>query len=161
MASDYLLEIEGIKGESKDSKHPEAIEVETFSWTSRNDGSFAHGSGGGAGKVTMTDLHITAQVNKASALLFMACVTGKHLSKAQLFARKQGEDQQDYYVVTLNDCLVSAFQSAGSNGAHHLPTDQFSLNFAKFKFEYKSQSNDGSLAAPITSGWDLKGNKKL
>jgi len=66
-----------------------------------------------------------------------------------------------FYVVTLNSLLVSSFQSGGTNGSNHLPTDQFSLNFAKFKFEYKSQNHDGSLAAAITSGWDLKQNKKL
>ena len=32
MASDYLLEIDGIKGESSDKAFKEAIELESFSW---------------------------------------------------------------------------------------------------------------------------------
>jgi type VI secretion system secreted protein Hcp len=37
--------------------------------------------------------------------------------------------------------------------------DQFSLNFAKIRFEYKVQKNDGSLEPAITGGWNLKENK--
>lgn len=32
MPKDYFLVIEGIKGESKDGKHPDSIEIESFSW---------------------------------------------------------------------------------------------------------------------------------
>src|SRR5919108_1868184 len=113
MASDYLLEIDGIKGESKDSKHPGTIEVESFSWGATNPGSAAHGGGGGAGKVVFQDLHFTMQVNKSSPLLLLHCANGKHIKKAQLFVRKQGEDQKDYYVVTLEDFIVSSYQSGG------------------------------------------------
>ena len=38
-ASDYLLEIEGIKGESQDSKHKETIEISSFSWGMSNSGA--------------------------------------------------------------------------------------------------------------------------
>jgi len=161
MASDYLLEIDGIKGESKDSKHPNTIEIESFSWGATNDGSAAAGTGAGAGKVHFQDLHFTAQVNKASPELAKACASGQHIKKAQLFVRKQGEQQQDYYIVTLDDLVISSYQSGGSTGSHNLPTDQFSFNFSKVKFEYKPQKADGSLDAPVTAGWDLKANKKV
>jgi len=160
MAADHLLEIEGIKGESKDSKHPNTIEIESYSWGASNDGSAAHGSGAGAGKVHFQDVHFTTQVNKSSPELLMACANGKHFKKAQLFVRKQGEDQQDYYIVTLEDFIVSSYQSGGSNGSNHLPTDQFALNFGKLKFEYKPQKDDGQLDPAVTAGWDLKQNKK-
>ena len=161
MATDYLLEIEGIKGESKDHKHPHTIEIDSFSWGNTNEGSAGHGLGAGAGKVHFQDFHATKQVDKSSAELMMACANGKHFQKAQLFVRKQGENQHDYYVITLQDFIVSSYQSAGSTGSAHLPTDQFALNFAKVKFEYKAQKADGSLDAPVTHGWDLKANKKL
>jgi type VI secretion system secreted protein Hcp len=92
--------------------------------------------------------------------LLIACANGKHFKKAQLFVRKQGENQQDYYIVTMEDFIVSSFQSGGSNGSSHLPTDQFALNFAKIKFEYKPQKPDGTLDAAVTAAWDLKQNKK-
>ena len=51
MASDYLLKLEGIKGESLDAKHKDEIEIESFSWGATQPGTFASG-GGGAGKVS-------------------------------------------------------------------------------------------------------------
>lgn len=160
MATDFLLEIDGIKGESQDSKHKDAIEVDSFSWGLSNAGSHASGQGGGAGKANFQDIHFTASVGKASANLAQFCATGKHITKAVLFVRKQGEDQQEYYTLTLEDLLVSSYQSGDAAGGTTVPTDQFSLNFAKIKYEYKPQKKDGSLDAPVTMTWDLKSNKK-
>ncbi len=160
MASDFLLEIDGIKGESKDKKHKETIEIESFSWGASNSGTHGSGGGGGAGKASFQDLHFTAGVSKASAVLLQSCAEGKHIKKAALFVRKQGGSQQDFYVVSLEDLLVSSYQSGGSEGSGAPPTDQFSLNFSKIKFEYKPQKEDGSLDAPSTATWDLKANHK-
>ena len=159
MASDYLLEIDGIKGESSDAKHKETIEVSSFSWGVSNAGSFAAGGGGGAGKASFQDLHFTSTVNKASPLLAKACATGQHIKKATLFVRKAGGDQQDYYVIKLEDILCSSYQSGGSEGSSALPTDQFSLNYAKIEYNYSVQKPDGSVEAPVIFKYNLKENK--
>jgi len=159
MAVDYLLEIDGVKGEAKDSKHPDSVEIMTFQWGNQNAGSASSGSGAGAGKVQFSDVHITSLTNKASPLLMQACASGEHIKKAQLFIRKQGDGQQDFYVATIEDFIVSSYQSGGSPGEP--PTDQYRLNFAKIKIEYRPQKADGSLGAPITVGWDVKRNVKL
>jgi type VI secretion system secreted protein Hcp len=156
MAADFLLEIDGIKGESKDSKHKETIEVDSFSWGVSNAGSHASGTGGGAGKASFQDMHFTATVGKASPNLALSCAQGKHIKKAVLFVRKAGGDQKDYYVITLEDLLVSSYQSGDAAGGSSIPTDQFSLNYAKIKYEYKAQKDDGSLEAPVTMTWDIK-----
>jgi type VI secretion system secreted protein Hcp len=156
-ATDYLLKIDGIDGESKDSKHPNSIELAAFSWGESNSASFAQTGGGGAGKVAFQDLHCTAVTNKASANLMQDCASGKHRKKAELFVRKQGEKQQDFYVVTLEDVLVSSFQTGGGGDQ---PTDNFSLAYAKIKFEYKPQKPDGSLDSGITGEWNIPKNAK-
>ena len=161
MASDYLLEIDGIKGESNDDKHKGTIEIDSFSWGETNTGAHASGSGGGAGKVSFQDIHFTTGVNKSSPLLALACATGQHIKKATLFVRKQGGEQQDYYTLTMEDLLVSSYQSGGSSHGSSIPTDQFSLNFTKIKFEYKPQKPDGSLDSAVSAGYDVKANKKL
>ncbi|RDJ24961.1 Hcp1 family type VI secretion system effector [Bosea caraganae] len=159
MPSDFLLEIDGIKGESHDSKHKDTIEIDSFSWGNTNSGSHGAGAGGGAGKVSFQDVHFTTHVNKASPKLMQFCATGEHIKKAVLFVRKQGKDQQEAYTVTLEDLLVSSYQSGGSNGSGSVPVDQFSLNFTKIKFEYKPQKADGSLDGAITGTWNVKTNK--
>jgi type VI secretion system secreted protein Hcp len=161
VASDFLLKIDGIKGESTDSKHKDEIEIESFSWGATQSGSFASGGGGGAGKVSFQDIHFTTRVNVASPNLFLACATGQHIKSAVLTVRKAGKDQQEYYIVKLTDNLVSSYQSGGAEGSSSLPVDQFSLNFAKIEFEYKSQKADGTLGPGVKGGYDLKQNVKI
>ena len=47
MAVDMFLKLDGIKGESKDSKHSGEIEILAWSWGLSNSGSFGSGGGGG------------------------------------------------------------------------------------------------------------------
>jgi hypothetical protein len=59
-ASDYLLQLDAVKGEGKDQAAPQSIEVESFSWGASNAVSAATGGGAGAGKVSMQDLSYTS-----------------------------------------------------------------------------------------------------
>ncbi|HWQ53382.1 MAG TPA: type VI secretion system tube protein Hcp [Bryobacteraceae bacterium] len=160
-AVDYFLKIDGIEGESPDSKHKSEIQLLSFSWGETNAGTFAAGGGGGAGKVQMQDFHFVMNVNKASPKLFLACACGEHIKKAILTARKAGKDQQEYLKVTFSDLLISSFQTSGSGDAGNLPLDQISFNFAKVEMEYKEQKADGTLGGAIQAGYDLKAMKRV
>jgi type VI secretion system secreted protein Hcp len=158
-AVDYFLKIDGIEGESQDSKHKAEVEIQSFSFGATQTGSFAAGGGGGAGKVHMQDFHFTVPVNKASPKLMLACASGQHIKKAVLTVRKAGKEQQEYLKYTFSDLLVSSYQTGGGGG-DVLPVDQISLNFAKIETEYKEQKADGTLAGSVKAGWDLKQNKE-
>jgi type VI secretion system secreted protein Hcp len=160
MATDYFLAIDGIKGESKDHKHAGEIEVMSFSWGATQSGSFAHGGGGGAGKVSFQDFHFVMSINKSSPLLLQQCADGTHIKSAVLTVRKAGKEQQEYLKVKMEDVLISSYQTGGSTGGGDVPTDQVSLNFAKINFSYADQKADGTLASPTVATWDLKTNKK-
>jgi type VI secretion system secreted protein Hcp len=153
---DYFLKIDGIEGESQDSKHKGEIEIESFSWGEVQTGTASHGGGMGAGKVQMQDFHFVMSVNKASPKLFLVCARGDHIKNAILTARKAGKDQQEYLKVTFSDILVSSFQTSGSGSAGVMPMDQISLNFSKVEFEYKEQKADGSLGGAIKAHYDMK-----
>ena len=159
-AVDYFLLIEGIKGESSDTKHKETIEIESFSWGVSNPGSATHGAGGGggAGKVSFQDFHFTTRVSRASPKLFLACASGEHIKEAKLFCRKAGGDQQDFYTVTMSDLLVSSFQQGGESSSDALPLEEISINYSKIQLEYRPQRADGSTDAPVRGGWDLGKN---
>ncbi len=157
MASDYLLELDGIKGESNDAKHKETIEILSFSWGLSQ--TALRGGGGGAGKASFSDLSFTKQLDKSSPVLFEKCCTGQHIKKATLFVRKAGGEQEEYLKLTMSECLVSSYQIGGSDGGG-TPGDQFSLNYTKILFEYAVQSPDGQMDW-IRAGWDLKSNSKI
>ena len=58
MAIDIFIKIGDIKGEAKDSKHKEKIDVLAWSWGMSNSGSSHYGGGGGSGKVNVQDLSL-------------------------------------------------------------------------------------------------------
>jgi type VI secretion system secreted protein Hcp len=160
MAIDYFLKIDGIPGESLDSKHKGEIDVMAWSWGESQLGGPVSGGGGGAGKVQMQDFSFTARTSKASPNLMLACASGKHLKSAVLTARKAGKPQAEFLTFSLSDILVSSYQIGGSEG-EVVPMDSVTLNFSKIHVEYKQQKPDGTLGASVTAGWDVKQNKKF
>ena len=161
MASiDYFLKLDGITGESADSKHKGEIEVLSFSFAESHMGPTGIGGGGGAGKVEMSDFSFTARTSKASPQLFQHCASGKHIKQALLTVRKAGQSQQEYLKIKLNDVLVSAYALDGDVDEGQLH-DAFSLNFVKLSYDYAAQKADGSLDAPVHAGWDTLKNVKI
>jgi type VI secretion system secreted protein Hcp len=159
MASDYLLELEGIKGESKDSKHGGCIEIDSFSWGFTNAGSMGRGGGGGTGKVQFQDISFHKTTDSSTPLLVKAACTNQAIKKATLYARKSTKGGLvDYYKVILSEAVVSSYQSAGSAGDTSIPQDSFSLNFTKFELEYCPQKPDGSLEGAVTASWNQSVN---
>jgi type VI secretion system secreted protein Hcp len=159
---DYFLKIDGIKGESTDKAHKGEIEIESFSWGETNDVDRSSRSAGlGAGRVAMQDMHVTKKNDSASPLLMFACAKGDHLKSALLTCRKAGGTQQDYMKITLTDAMISSYQIGGSSGGDIVPTDQFSMNFAKIEFSFAPQDQTGKLGSPIKTGWDLTTNTKV
>ncbi len=61
---------------------------------------------------------------------------------------------------TLQKVLVTAYQTGGSGGAERL-TENVTLNFAKVKVEYVTQSEKGGKGTPHAFGWDISANTKV
>jgi type VI secretion system secreted protein Hcp len=160
-AVDYFLKIDGIEGESSDSKHKAEIELESWSWGETQQGTSSHGGGMGAGKVVMQDFHFVMKINKASPKLFLHCANGKHIPKAVLTCRKAGGEQLAFLKIEFSDILVSSYQTGGSGHSDIVPTDQISINFSKIEVDYKPQDAQGALGASVKAGWDVKQNKVL
>ena len=146
-----------IKGESRDARHPDEIEVLSWSWGVSHAGATNQGGGGGAGKASFHDFTFSHHVDRASPLLMRACATGEHLKEATITHRKAGKGQQEYLIVKMNDVLVTGVVHGGAGGSP--ASESVSLVFAKVDLEYKPQKADGSLDAGIHFKYDIKGNK--
>jgi type VI secretion system secreted protein Hcp len=138
MAFDAFLKIDGIKGETTDKAHPDEIEVLSFSWGVSNTGSASTGGGAGAGKAVAQDFSFSTNLSKASPSLMLACATGRHFPTATLTCRKAGGSQVEFLKIKLTEVLVSSYSIGGSEEGADVPSDNFSLNFAKIDFLYTS-----------------------
>jgi len=159
MAVDMFLTLDGIKGESIDSKHKDSIDILAWSWGLANTGTFHHGSGGGAGKANFQDISITKYIDIASPNLMLHCANGKHVVKGQIIVRKAGENPLEYLKISLEKILVSGYTTGGSGGEERL-TENLSLNFAKVKVEYAQQTEKGGSGGSSDFGWDIGANVK-
>lgn len=155
MALSVFARIGAIKGESRDARHRDQIDVLAWSWGVSQSGTAGHGGGGGAGRASFHDFTFTHHIDKASPLLMKACATGEHLRDGVITVRKAGEGQQDFLVITMTDLLVSSVApSVTAEGDTTL--ESVVLTFAKVDLEYKPQKPDGSLDAGVHFIYDVQ-----
>lgn len=159
MAVDMFLKLDDVKGESRDSKHKDEIDVLAWSFGASNGGTTHTGGGGGAGKVNVQDLSFTKWVDKASPNLMMSTCNGKHYKQALLTVRKAGENPLEYLKVSMKEVLVSSVSTGGSGGEDRL-TENITLNFAWFKVEYTPQKPDGTGEPAVEVAWHIAENIK-
>ena len=179
---DAFLKLDGIKGESADAKHKGEIDIMSFSWGVSQTGVQATGGGGGAGKVSFQDLHIVKKTDASSPLLMLNCANGAHIKEGNFVVRKAGGTQLEYLKIKLTDVLISSYKPHGMEAgddwedkdtpaaddwlaaglADAIPSEQFSLNFAKIEYNYQPQGADGKAqGGPVLAGWDVKANQKV
>jgi len=167
---DAFLKLDGIKGESADSKHKGEIDLMSFSWGLEQSGVQATGGGGGAGKVRFLDFQISKKTDASSPLLMLNCANGAHIPTAAFTVRKAGGTQLEYLKIKMTDVLISSYKPAGADLptgeltpdlTNEIPQERVTLNFAKIEFQYQPQGADGKAqGGPVIAGWDVKGNVK-
>ena len=157
MALSIFARIGTIKGESRDARHKDEIDVLSWSWGVAQSGTGAQGGGAGAGKASFHDFAFTHHVDKATPLLMKACATGVHLKDATVTVRRAGAGQQEYLVISMKDVLVTSVST--SVGAEGDALEVVVLTFAKVDLEYRPQKPDGSLDTGVHFTYDVKAQK--
>ncbi|HEX7435148.1 MAG TPA: type VI secretion system tube protein Hcp [Caldimonas sp.] len=150
MSSDASIKFDGVDGESVKPKG----EIEVLSWNwGVSQPSGPAGGGSGKGKAIPGDFHFTHLYDKASPVLAKKCVSGTHFKDAKLTARKAGEGQQDFLVVTLKEVFITSVMPGGSTGGDIL--EQVTCSYKDVEFAYKPQDDKGALGGEVKFGWDV------
>ena len=157
---DAFLKLDGIKGESVDSKHKDEIQLESWSWGMTNAGTGQYGSGSGAGKVQVQDVQLVKKVDSSSPILIKSCTKGDHIKTGVLTVRKAGGDQLEYFTVELTEILVSGI-SEHTDPSSPILMEHVSLNFRTFKVTYTPQTDKGAAGASVDFGYNLAEGKVL
>ncbi|SPA29052.1 Hcp-related (Hemolysin-coregulated protein) protein; replication/virulence associated protein; DUF796 [Cupriavidus taiwanensis] len=160
MAQDIFLKINGIDGESQDSSHKNEVEVLAWDWSIEQQSTMHAGSGGGAGKATVSDLSFEHFIDRASPNLMKYCLTGKHINEAVLVVRKAGGNPLEYLKLTMTDVIVTRVSPKGSVDDEVRMRETVALSFSRVKQEYVVQNAQGGSGGAVTAGYDIKGNKE-
>lgn len=159
MSIALYLKVEGAPGESKDSKHKEWVDLDSFHWGVVQPHTAGTGGGMGAGKASFHDLTCVTSIDKASSAILGKCATGTHLGKITLSAAKAGGTQEEYFKLDLEDVIVTAVDVNGANGAE-IKTS-YSFQGSKLKSSYKEQTAKGSMGPSAEFNWNIKENIKM
>ncbi|MFG6431055.1 type VI secretion system tube protein Hcp [Roseateles sp. LYH14W] len=111
---DYLLEIEGIKGESKSTVKASAIDLQSWSW-----GLSLTSSIGGVGKVSLQDFHWTQYVDSTAPQLLGWFGSNNLDRDVTLTATRTDAKAGDFsfFEIAFGDSSPSSFLLGGSAGA--------------------------------------------
>jgi type VI secretion system secreted protein Hcp len=157
MAMDMFIKIGALKGESRDSKFKDTIDVLAWSWGASNSGSAHSGGGAGSGKANIQDLSLTKYIDASSPALLLACCKGTHIDKATLTMRKAGDKPLEYLVIEFDEVLITSLSTGGSGGEDRL-TENVTLNFAKFTLSYTPQDSKGVPGTAVPVNFDVAQN---
>ena len=161
MAVDYFLKIEpNVTGEAMDHAHHDEIDILAWSWGMSQSGSMHIAGGGGSGKVNVNDLVVTKWVDKSTSPIMQKCCDGTHFDKATLVCRKAGQTPLEYLKIEMFEVMITSMQTGGATGDDRV-TETTTLNFSKVNVIYTPQNADGTGAASIPIGWDIKANTAM
>ena len=152
MSTDSHIKFDGVEGESTHKDHKGEIDVLSWSWNVSNNTSLA-GGGSGKGKANPGDFVFTHTYDKASPVLAKQCASGKHFKTVKLTARKAGEGQKDFLVVSMKEVFITAVSPSGGHGGEII--ENVAFTYKDIEFAYKAQDDKGGLGGEVKFGWDV------
>jgi len=149
-----------IAGESRDDKHKDWLEVESWSHNILQPRSASASTAGGhtAERCEHGDMTFIKDIDSTSPSLWLSCSQGDTFKKVSIeFYRSSGKESIKYLEIVLNNAIVSSVSP--SVMGEGLPTETFSLKYASVKWTYTIQGIDGKKGASNPQMWSLSKNK--
>lgn len=161
MASDVYLQIDGIKGESQDDKHPGWIECLSVRWGIHQPKSATASTGGGhtAERAELKEVSFLKMSDISSPILMQTCAMGKTIPKAKFeFMRADGQGTAiRYFEIELENVLIGGIEPSIEPGS--ILDEHVSLKYSKIKWRYTQQKIGGGAGGSTVGGWDLAANR--
>ena len=155
---DMFLKLDGVDGESSDSKHSGEIQIQGFQLGVMSPRDSITNQAKGARR--WSHLSIKANVDMSTPLLFMKLATNAKIPKAVLSCRKAGKEQFEYFKVTLSEVMVVKIQAGDleSGGGDVIPHCDFDLAFGKIEISASPQTSGGPMSGQVMFMDDLMNN---
>jgi type VI secretion system secreted protein Hcp len=159
MAVSFLLDIQGIPGESLDNNaaFSKKIEIDGWGFGHAQSGVQQSGTGLTSGKVTAQDFTFTKHVDISSPKILQFCAMGQQVDSATLTCRRtglKGGGLTPYLKVVFTNVMLSSYQTSGGQNDSGLPAEHISFDFAKIEYQYTPQDAGSSLGT-LSASYDL------
>lgn len=166
MAVDMFLQIEGISGDSTDSKHSKWIEILSYTHSiTQSAGGAASAQGTHAGgRADFSDFSMVKRLDSATPTIIKFVCDAKPIPNVYLeLCRAMGEKTcfMKYHLI---DSIISSYRPSGhAMGDDSVPLEEISFRFGDIKFEYTPTDprSGGKTGPAIKSGWSTIENKPL
>lgn len=167
MATDYYLQLDGIKGESADPRHAGWIECTSVAWSIQRTkrAPAPVGAGGHAGehaadraerpeRAELSEIAIDKLIDVSSPMLAELCACGKTIPRARLEMLRTGGkgEATKYYEVELENVLITHIAPSFHGG--DVPIEHLALKFSRVQWKYTQQKIGGG-SGNTAGGWDL------
>jgi type VI secretion system secreted protein Hcp len=163
MANDIYLQLDGIKGESTESKHKDWVEVFHYEHKITQPASAAARSnqGGSGGTSQHNEFFVLKSHDLASAKLFDACCTGKYLKTVALEKTiAVGASKAVQLSIKFENVIVSTFELQYDEKNEH-QIERVGLNYGTIKFTYTQTKSDGSAGGNVAAGFSVQEGKAM
>lgn len=135
-----------VKGESTSPGHEDEIVIRGWTWGM--SASSALGSSQATGRRSYKGLTVIKQIDTATTPLMSALVTNDEVKEARLTMRKAGEEQIDYFLVTLERARVASVDHTTDPQGNTFEVVTF--QFQKVAVEYRPQQTAGGQGGAMT-----------
>ena len=156
MSHDTFIELDGIRGESQDAAHPDAIDVWTWHWKLNQAPGTLYSANAQAPRAMVQDFVFTHGIDRASPNLARYCYLGKHIPTVKVFSRKTGGVAHASLLFTLEDAMITSVEASGGGTTM---VESVSVSFIRMKYEYILQDASGENSEAVTALIDLRGKQ--
>jgi type VI secretion system secreted protein Hcp len=157
-SADIFLAIDGIPGDSTDTRHKNQISIESFAFLAKRPSTRTTGA------VRFSGLRLDKVYDVSSPRLLSAATSGRHLKSATV-TFSTGSDPAGTNVLTykLSDVAVSSYAQGGANpDTKPLGSleEEIGLTPARVQVTEKTFGADGSPGPVVTSNWQVPKSKR-
>ncbi len=110
-----------------------------------------------SGKPMIQDFNVTKYLDKASPKLNQKCCEGAVIPKVIVTVGRNDKGVLlELIVYEMEDVVISSISASGGGGDK--PTESLTFNFAKIKWDYKAQKEEGGASGSVVGTWDISKN---
>lgn len=153
--ANIFVKIDGVDGSSQDKEHSKWIEVQmatgaiALPFTGGRSGT-GHASSGTA---SLSDVTFSKQFDASSVKLMEYCLNGTNCKTIEIHVcRRVNKELKTYWEAKIENGVVSNISQSFVEDQE--PNEQFSINGAKWTWQYNVMDKEGKVTAKPKTTWD-------